>query len=133
MSDDIPVPDEDFDEEACHEEGEEVYRHVTDTDSPAGSSCTWVSRWNGGHWVLSDSMDPSGPYASIEDAVRRSGISVLVPDVAHEVTCESLSVDAIRALVESAQSGDEGSATGAIVVINGVRHLVGEGGGLAAT
>jgi hypothetical protein len=77
-------------------------------------------------------MDPSGPYASLEDAVRRSGISELVPDVAHEVTCDSLAVDAIRALIESAQSGDEGLATGAMVVINGVRHLVGEGGGLVA-
>jgi hypothetical protein len=132
MNDEIPVRGEDFAEEACHEEGEEVYRHVTETDSPAGSCCSWVSRWNGAHWVLSDSMDPSGPYGSLEDAVRRSGISEMIPGVMHEVTCGSLSTDSVRALVESAQSGDEGPAVGAVVVINGVRHVVGEGGGLRA-
>jgi hypothetical protein len=97
------IPGPDFDEHACHEEGEELYVHTVESDSPGGSCRAWVARWDNRLWVLSDSEDASGPYESLIEAVRASGMSALTPHVSHVVECEELSNEQIAALVASVQ------------------------------
>ena len=97
------IPGPDFDEHACHEEGEELYVHTAESDSPGGSCRAWVARWDNRLWVLSDSEDASGPYESLTEAVRASGISSLTPGVAHFVECDELSTEQTATLIASAQ------------------------------
>ena len=123
-----PIPGPDFDEDACQEDGDQVYVHTVDADSPGGCSSCWIAYWNDRYWALGDSIDPSGPYTNVEEAVRVSGISELTRDVTHQVACESLTTGAILTLIGSAQPKDA-DIDGISVEVNGVAYGFQPGGG----
>jgi phosphoglucomutase len=123
-----PIPGPDFDEEACQEDGDQVYVHTIDADSPGGCSSSWVAYWDGRYWAMGDSIDPSGPYTNVEDAIRLSGISELTGGVTHQIACDSLKTEAILTLIGSAQP--RGADIGGISVeVNGGKFVFQPGGG----
>ena len=123
------MTDEEF--EACEEEGVDVYTHVVDSDSAGGTSASSIKEWKGKFWMLSDSMDPSGPYGSLAEAVQESGISMLEPEVVHEVTCAGVSNADLCTMILAGQFNDEPLEAGIEVLINGERFVTGPDGQLA--
>ena len=123
------MTDEEFEE--CEEGGVDVYTHVVDSDSAGGTSTSSIKEWNGKFWMLSDAMDPSGPYGSLAEAVRESGISMLEPDVTHEVTCAIVSNAELCTMILAGQFNDEPLEAGIEVLINGERFVTGPDGQLA--
>jgi hypothetical protein len=122
-----PTPGPEFDEEACHDDGERVYEHTTDADRPSGCSVSWIAYWDGRYWALGDSIDPSGPYMSVEEAVNISGISELTRDVAHRIVCRALTSAAILRLITDSQP-EGADAEGACVELNGETYVLAKGG-----
>lgn len=125
---DEEMTDEEFEE--CQEDGVDVYTHVVDSDSAGGASASSIKQWKGKFWMLSDAMDPSGPYDSLAEAVRESGISMLEPEVTHEVKCASMSSAELCALILAGQFNDEPLEAGIVVTINGERFVTAGDGAL---
>jgi hypothetical protein len=106
-----PQPDDEGDldpEDPCEEiidNGEVVFSHDWDSGGlGAGAGCETVYRWKGRYVASSEGNEPSGPYDTLEEALKQFDL-LTVTSATTSINCPLLSAKKLAAMLSCYEDG----------------------------